>query len=125
MTDKKDRFEGEILPSPRFKDVPFELPVFSRDLRNEGPIVERAIDHVRLKLISFLKETDLDNPVSGTILDELASGKPVEKPLSEAKIYIVDDEPMLGKAMQRPFRRDYQNISLFGDGEEVLDTIYL
>lgn len=47
MTDTKDRFEGEIISPVRFKNIQVELPVFSRDLKNEGPIVERAINHTR------------------------------------------------------------------------------
>lgn len=71
-----------------------------------------------------MKEVNPDDPVTGTILDEVTSGKPVEKPLSEAKIYIVDDEPLVANSMKRPFRGNYQNISMFGDGEEALEAMY-
>jgi CheY-like chemotaxis protein len=124
VTDKKDRFEGEIISPVRFKNIQVELPVFSRDLKNEGHIVERAINHTRSMLLDFMQEVDPDNPVSGKILDELAGGKPVEKPLSEAKIYVVDDDPLVANSMKRPFRGNYQNISVFGDGEEALDAMY-
>lgn len=123
MNDHIHPKEG-LIPAPRFKDVSFEISDVGVTCKNEGPLIEQARTRIRELLIRYMQEVNPDYPLSGKILDGLATGNPVEKPLDEAKIYVVDDEPAIRRAIQRPLSRHFKNISVFDDGEDVLQTMF-
>ncbi len=121
MSNGPDTLKG----APNFKGATIEIPNYPQTYTDSGSPTGRAVDHVRNLLEKFIEEVDYNNPLAGEILSvNPQSGESSLNPLSEAKIYLVDDQPEVSRSMKRVIGRHFQDIEVFDDGQDVLDAIY-
>jgi len=103
------------------------------DLKDEGleipkvipGAVEMAQEYVRQLLVKFREEAGIKDPFEGNILAGLHPNEAVEKPLTEALVYLVDDEVIILNSLKRSLaRKKITNVKTFINGREALESMY-
>lgn len=90
---------------------------------NPDSVLGKALQCTRDRLVAFLSEIDKSNPYAGKITKNVLDNEAGEVPMTQALVYLVDDEPANSRALKRTLGERFSNVKTFNDGEYALDAI--
>lgn len=125
MTDRHDYPEGGQEPIVHFGGL--KIGISGEGLENvpQNSAIWKAVCHVRRLLEDFQLEVNASDFFAGKILDTDERGGVIERPLLDALVYVVDDEPATRIAVERILKRKgFSRVKGFPDAQDAYQNIY-